>query len=112
MSLIASKALVCAASCLFFAFILWQSDKAIFFHVCAFRSMRTKKDFVKSLNYFNPFLVSTKIIPAFVALIGIGMIAIIDQSMLGLLIAIIGVVFFCMSSALHAYAALNRSKQR
>ena len=54
----------------------------------------------------------TKIIPAFVALIGVGMIAIIDQSMLGLLIAIIGVVFFCMSSALHAYAALNRSKQR
>jgi len=110
MSLIVSKVLVCIACCLFFAFILWQSDRAISFHVCAFRSMRTKQSFVESLKTSNPFLVPTKIIPALVTLVGVGLIAVLDNSIWGLLIAITGIVLFCISSALHAYAILNKSK--
>jgi hypothetical protein len=113
MSPIVSNGLTCIGCCLFFAFVLWQADKAISFHICAFRSMRTKEDFADAVATLkNPSLVPTKVVPAVIALVGVGIITIVDNSIVGLIIAIAGIVLFCASSAVHAYAALGRSNLR
>jgi hypothetical protein len=112
MSLTASKILFCAASLLVSAFFLWQGDKAISFHICAFRSMRTKQDLDDLLSTsHNPALVLSKIIPALIALVGVGIMTIVDRSVAGLIVFAVGVVAFCISSALDAYGAMKASKR-
>ena len=105
-----SSVLICIASVAASAFFLWQADKAIGFHICAFRSVRTQQDLSDLLRaHENPVSVPLKIIPAIVVMVGVGFMTLENHSIFGLTLFAIGVAAFCVSSALHAYAALNRS---
>lgn len=87
--------------------VLWQMDRGIWWHACVFRSIRIRRDTdeVKS-EYRNPFLLAGKLVPFLVASFGIFLIA-AEDSLLGLAIGLVGVVWFCMASMVYAHRALH-----
>lgn len=113
MPLMTSNILICIVSLLVSSFFLWQGDKAIFFHISALRSMRTRQNLNDLLDSTkNHTLVFTKVIPAIVVLTGVGMMTISTRSVVGLIIFVVGVIGFCTSSAFYAYAALSGLRNR
>jgi hypothetical protein len=105
-----SSILICIASLITSAVVLWQADKAICFHICAARSARTRQDLAQLMRgQRTPLFVSMKIIPAALVFAGVALMTILNHSMVGLVTFSVGVVVFCVASTFHAYAALNRN---